>query len=156
MDSASPRFRQDLTVATTEADGVPCVDVSDAKTGAGFGVAHVDARNAVRLGGGHRQILSESRAGGIHLRASLQARFGPEQLIVAWRHAPPMDAPKSSRAFVYRAGVRIAGTVVACDASAGSDLVFLSHAAVLGARGRRALPRLGAGGGRSCRPTRPY
>ncbi|HZL20253.1 MAG TPA: hypothetical protein VFG23_21150 [Polyangia bacterium] len=56
-----------------------------------------------------------------------------------------MDAPKSSRAFVYRAGVRIAGTVVACDASAGSDLVFLSHAAVLGARGRRALPRLGGG-----------
>ena len=57
-----------------------------------------------------------------------------------------MDAPKkNSRAFVYRAGVRIAGTVVACDASAGSDLVFLSHAAVLGARGRRALPRLGGG-----------
>jgi hypothetical protein len=57
-----------------------------------------------------------------------------------------MDAPKkTSRAFVYRAGVRIAGTVVACDASAGSDLVFLSHAAVLGARGRRAVPRLGGG-----------
>jgi hypothetical protein len=57
-----------------------------------------------------------------------------------------MEAPKKkSRAFVYRAGVRIAGTVVACDASAGSDLVFLSHAAVLGARGRRALPRLGGG-----------
>jgi putative mRNA 3-end processing factor len=57
-----------------------------------------------------------------------------------------MDAPKKKpRAFVYRAGVRIAGTVVACDASAGSDLVFLSHAAVLGAHGRRALPRLGGG-----------
>jgi putative mRNA 3-end processing factor len=57
-----------------------------------------------------------------------------------------MDASqKNSRAFTYRAGVRIAGTVVACDASAGSDLVFLSHAAVLGARGRRALPRVGGG-----------
>jgi hypothetical protein len=57
-----------------------------------------------------------------------------------------MDAlKKNARAFVYRAGVRIAGTVVACDASAGSDLVFLSHAAVLGARGRRALPRVGGG-----------
>jgi putative mRNA 3-end processing factor len=33
--------------------------------------------------------------------------------------------------------------VVACDAAAGGDLVFLSHAAVLGARGRRALPRVG-------------
>ncbi|HXT95015.1 MAG TPA: hypothetical protein VN853_01875 [Polyangia bacterium] len=51
----------------------------------------------------------------------------------------------SARAFVYRAGVRIAGTVVACDAAAGGDLVFLSHAAVFGAHGRRALPRVGGG-----------
>jgi putative mRNA 3-end processing factor len=51
----------------------------------------------------------------------------------------------SARAFVYRAGVRIAGTVVACDAAAGGDLVFLSHAAVFGAHRRRALPRVGGG-----------
>src|SRR6185312_16209742 len=49
---------------------------------------------------------------------------------------PRLDAPmptsqNSARAFVYRAGVRIAGTVVACDAAAGGDLVFLSHAASL-------------------------
>jgi hypothetical protein len=50
---------------------------------------------------------------------------------------------KNRRAFVYRAGVRLAGTVIACDAAAGSDLMFLSHASVLGARGRRALPRVG-------------
>jgi hypothetical protein len=50
---------------------------------------------------------------------------------------------KSQNAFLYRAGVRVAGTVVACDAAAGGDLVFLSHAAVLGARGRRALPHVG-------------
>ena len=50
---------------------------------------------------------------------------------------------KNDRAFIYRAGVRLAGTVVACDAAAGGDLVFLSHAAVLSARGRRALPRVG-------------
>jgi hypothetical protein len=49
------------------------------------------------------------------------------------------------RAFVYRAGVRVAGTVVACDAAAGGDLVFLSHASVFGAHGRRALPRVGGG-----------
>jgi hypothetical protein len=53
--------------------------------------------------------------------------------------------PRNKRAFVYRAGVRFAGTVLACDAAAGSDLVFLSHAAVLGARRRRALPRVGGG-----------
>jgi putative mRNA 3-end processing factor len=57
-----------------------------------------------------------------------------------------MDSiPKTRRAFVYRAGVRLAGTVLACDAAAGGDLVFLSHAAVLGARRRRALPRVGGG-----------
>jgi putative mRNA 3-end processing factor len=50
---------------------------------------------------------------------------------------------KDQNAFLYRAGVRLAGTVVACDAAAGGDLVFLSHAAVLGARGRRALPHVG-------------
>ena len=50
---------------------------------------------------------------------------------------------KKQNAFVYRAGVRLAGTVVACDAAAGGDLVFLSHASVLGARGRRALPHVG-------------
>ncbi|HLK92746.1 MAG TPA: hypothetical protein VKZ18_22830 [Polyangia bacterium] len=49
------------------------------------------------------------------------------------------------RAFVYRAGVRVAGTVVACDAAAGGDLVFLSHASVFGAHGQRALPRVGGG-----------
>jgi putative mRNA 3-end processing factor len=50
---------------------------------------------------------------------------------------------KKQNAFLYRAGVRLAGTVVACDAAAGGDLVFLSHASVLGARGRRALPHVG-------------
>ena len=50
---------------------------------------------------------------------------------------------KNQNAFLYRAGVRLAGTVLACDAAAGGDLVFLSHAAVLGARGRRALPHVG-------------
>ena len=49
-----------------------------------------------------------------------------------------------TRAFVHRAGgVRIADTVVACDAAAGTELVFLSHAPALGAQARRALPRLG-------------
>jgi hypothetical protein len=55
-----------------------------------------------------------------------------------------VSTPETARAFLYRAGVRLAGTIVACDAAAGGDLVFLSHAAVLGARGRRALPRVGS------------
>jgi hypothetical protein len=49
-----------------------------------------------------------------------------------------------ARAFVHRGGgVRIAGTVIACDAAAGTDLVFLSHAPALGVHARRAVPRLG-------------
>jgi putative mRNA 3-end processing factor len=48
---------------------------------------------------------------------------------------------RAPRAFVYRAGVRVAGTILACDASAGSDLIFLSHASALDARAARALPR---------------
>src|SRR6476620_3752326 len=57
-----------------------------------------------------------------------------------------MDSRRAGTgAFVYRGGVRIAGTVVACDAGAGGELVFLSHAPTLGARGRRALPHVGSG-----------
>jgi hypothetical protein len=48
---------------------------------------------------------------------------------------------REPRAFVYRAGVRVAGTILACDASAGSDLIFLSHAEAIDARAARALPR---------------
>ena len=40
------------------------------------------------------------------------------------RKAPP-------RAFVFRSGTRISGTVVACDAQGGGDLIFLSNASGL-------------------------
>lgn len=57
-----------------------------------------------------------------------------------------MAARKSpDRAFVYRGGVRIAGTVLSCDATAGGDLVFLSHAPAPGVKGRRARPQVGSG-----------
>ncbi len=55
------------------------------------------------------------------------------------------DIPPPDPAFLYRAGIRIAGTVVTCDGSAASDLVFLSHAPVLSAHRRGGLPRLGSG-----------
>ena len=35
-------------------------------------------------------------------------------------------APRS-RTFIYRRGTRIADTVIACDATAGGDLLFLSN-----------------------------
>lgn len=43
---------------------------------------------------------------------------------------------KPARAFAYRAGVRIEGTVLACDASGGRDLTFVSSAQVTPPRGR--------------------
>jgi hypothetical protein len=57
----------------------------------------------------------------------------------------PPSAKRQTRAFLYRAGVRVRATVLACDASAGSDLIFLSSARALDARATRALPRLRAG-----------
>jgi hypothetical protein len=55
-------------------------------------------------------------------------------------------AVRHARAFVYRGGVRIAGTVLSCDAAVGTDLVFLSHAPIFEVRGRRA--RIAAAGRR--------
>ena len=52
-----------------------------------------------------------------------------------------LSVNRASRSFIYRAGVRVAGTILACDASSGSDLIFLSHAGALDARTARALPR---------------
>ena len=49
-----------------------------------------------------------------------------------------------AHAFVHRGGgVRIAGTVIACDATAGTELVFLSHAPAFGVHPQRPLPRGG-------------
>jgi hypothetical protein len=51
MDHASPRFRQDLAVSTTEADGVACVDVRDAKSGASFRLYDFEYQLALQLNG---------------------------------------------------------------------------------------------------------
>jgi hypothetical protein len=49
------------------------------------------------------------------------------------------------RTFTYRAGVRIRDSVLACDATAGGDLIFVSHADVLDGPSARRLPRGRAG-----------
>jgi membrane fusion protein, multidrug efflux system len=51
MSEASPRFRQDLTVSPTEADGVACVDVIDPKTGANFRLYDFEYQLALQLNG---------------------------------------------------------------------------------------------------------
>src|SRR5262249_23839440 len=49
--SASPRFRQDLAVSPTEADGVACVDVRDPKTGTNFRLYDFEYQLALQLNG---------------------------------------------------------------------------------------------------------
>jgi hypothetical protein len=51
MSEASPRFRQDLAVSPTEADGVACVDVRDPKTGASFRLYDFEYQLALQLNG---------------------------------------------------------------------------------------------------------
>lgn len=45
-------------------------------------------------------------------------------------------APTSPKAFVYRGGIRIVGTVIACDAQGGADLLFVSSGRAYGAERR--------------------
>jgi hypothetical protein len=54
----------------------------------------------------------------------------------------PTSLDPTARAFAFRGGVRIVGTVVACDAVTGGDLIFVSRAESPGTRGGQALPRL--------------
>jgi hypothetical protein len=72
--------------------------------------------------------------------ASLQATIGHGQHIVG-ATTVARSSKREARSFVYRAGVRVQGTILACDASAGADLIFLSGADALDARAARALPR---------------
>jgi hypothetical protein len=51
MNEASPRFRQDLATSTVEADGVPCVDVRDPKTGTSFRLYDFEYQLALQLNG---------------------------------------------------------------------------------------------------------
>lgn len=58
----------------------------------------------------------------------------------------PLRSPRSSHAFVYRAGIGLAGTHITCDAAGfASDLIFLSHARALGPRGASRLAGARAG-----------
>ena len=51
MSDASPRFRQDLATSPVEADGVPCVDVRDPRTGTSFRFYDFEYQLALQLNG---------------------------------------------------------------------------------------------------------
>jgi hypothetical protein len=69
--SASPRFRQDLAVSPTEADGVACVDVRDPKTGTSFRLYDFEYQLALQLNGQPVEQVTEwaSRTYGADLTA---------------------------------------------------------------------------------------
>ena len=51
MDDASPRYRQDLEAAATEAEGVACVDVRDPRTGTNFRFYDFEYQLALQFNG---------------------------------------------------------------------------------------------------------
>ena len=51
MSDASPRFRQDLEATATEAEGVPCVDVTDPRTGTNFRFYDFEYQLALQFNG---------------------------------------------------------------------------------------------------------
>jgi putative mRNA 3-end processing factor len=53
---------------------------------------------------------------------------------------PIVRGARSARSFSYRAGVRVRDSVLACDATAGGDLIFLSNAGALEGPAARRLP----------------
>ena len=71
MDEASPRFRQDLVAAATEAEGVPCVDVSDPGTGTSFRFYDFEYQLALQLNGQPLRAVTAwaSEAYGVDLTA---------------------------------------------------------------------------------------
>src|SRR5581483_11769148 len=128
-------------------------------------VAHVNVPNAVDFHGGRYQVMPKPRARVTHRAGrSLQADFALGQHMNAWNAVKSRLFCKrctrsisvrrmvkgTARTFSYRAGVRIRDSVLACDATGGSDLIFVSHAELIdgnagdGNHSRR-LPRARAG-----------
>ncbi len=129
MSEASPRFRQDLTVSPTEADGVACVDVSDPKTGANFRLYDFEYQLALQLNGqpvtqvtdwASKTYGADLTADGINEFATRLAELG--FLEVGTRAASPFD-PAGPRAplpaTVLRAGTEGASTAPPAPAPAG-------------------------------------
>jgi hypothetical protein len=77
MDEASPRFRQDLVAAATEAEGVPCVDVSDPRSGTSFRFYDFEYQLALQLNGQPLQTVTAwaSEAYGVDLTAEGVGEF---------------------------------------------------------------------------------
>ncbi len=92
--SASPRFRQDLTVSPTEADGVACVDVRDPKTGTNFRLYDFEYQLALQLNGQPVEQVTDwaSRTYGADLTADGIKEFASRLGELGFLEAEPPSA----------------------------------------------------------------
>jgi len=105
MSDASPRFRQDLEATATEAEGVPCVDVTDRRTGTNFRFYDFEYQLALQFNG---QPLADVTAWasqtygvdltveGINEFAGRLAELGFLESAAGARDATPADGTKTA------------------------------------------------------------
>ncbi len=118
MSDASPRFRQDLTVSPTEADGVACVDVSDPKTGANFRLYDFEYQLALQLNGQPVGRVTDwaSQTYGADLTADGIKEFAARLAELGF-----LEADRVARAAPARAPAPAAAAVETADESAADE-----------------------------------
>src|SRR4051794_168938 len=97
MDDASPRFRQDLEAAATEAEGVACVDVRDPQTGTNFRFYDFEYQLALQFNGQPlRDIVAwASQAYGVDLTVDGINEFAGRLSELGFLEAAATGAPAS-------------------------------------------------------------
>jgi putative mRNA 3-end processing factor len=118
-------------------------EVVEAKTDPVDRVRHLDASDALLVGRRGNQILAEGRRHGSCEFSKAAVRGASAEAgrtaCLATDEATSITGSRMStrersgraRSFLFRGGTRIAGTVIACDATSGGDLLFLSNARAL-------------------------
>jgi hypothetical protein len=123
--SASPRFRQDLAVSPTEADGVACVDVRDPKTGNNFRLYDFEYQLAMQLNGQPVEQVTDwaSRTYGADLTADGIGEFAARLRELGFLESEPATAAAAVTAEVSVAPILAAAAAAqhAEDARAAQE-----------------------------------
>ncbi len=143
MSDASPRFRQDLATSPVEADGVPCVDVRDPRTGTSFRFYDFEYQLAIQLNGQSIDgVLSwASQAFGADLTADgvneFAARLGELGFLEA-DAATTLEVPIPKEPAAGESGENPADEWM--TAQSAQTAQFVPDAAMLGAQERTPMP----------------
>ena len=113
MSEASPRFRQDLEATATEAEGVPCVDVTDRRTGTNFRFYDFEYQLALQFNGQPVQAVIEwaTAAYGVDLTADGINEFAGRLAELGFLETAP-SAPTAVPAPVPAEATPLIGTKV--------------------------------------------